>query len=138
MRCMTPSTRTKPNSPVIHEPALPSCAAIGSQVSPDPVEPSSDQQEALEPVSMQSQYLLTVPVTCSNELLLHSSSSSSSCVTKGEGDSSSTDGTGANISYPPTAPQNPNASPWAHLNSSQRQASSSTGEDWWRISQSAV
>ena len=127
MRCMTPSTRAKSSTPVIHEPspAAPKTAETGARS--EMPEMHSEEQEAIEPVSTQSQNTLTVPMAESNEALLCSS-----------GNESPSSGSGSLVaSFPPLPQQNSTASPWSHLNSMQR-TSPSVGEDWWRISQSAV
>ncbi|KAL5962275.1 Glutamate receptor ionotropic kainate 2 [Taenia solium] len=123
MRCMTPSTRTKSSTPVIHEPTPVSTAVV-----PEKPERLSEQA-TIEPVSVQSQDMLTVPMAESNEALLCSNAS----------DTSSSGGTSVGDAYPSPPPhsQNPSSSPWSHLNNPQKK-SPSMGEDWWTISQSAV
>ncbi|KAM7536292.1 hypothetical protein Aperf_G00000083487 [Anoplocephala perfoliata] len=128
MRCMTPSTRAKSSTPVIHEntPA-PDSTQVGT--SSEAVEHLADH-EHMEPLSVQSQNLLIVPVADSNEALLSSSA----------GDTSSSGGISVEESYPPPPPPQANssaASPWSHLGNNQRK-SPSVGEDWWRINQSAT
>ncbi|VUZ43805.1 unnamed protein product [Hymenolepis diminuta] len=128
MRCMTPSTRAKPTTPVIHEPA-PTSNPMMVGGSAKELEHMVDHKH-LDPVSVQSQNLLVVPVAESNEVLLSSS-----------GDTTSSGSSSVGESYPPPPPPpqaNSSAvSPWSHLNNNQRKPPSE-GENWWRISQSAV
>lgn len=128
MRCMTPSTRAKPTTPVIHEPA-PTSNPMMVGGSAKELEHMADH-EHLDPVSVQSQNLLVVPVAESNEVLLSSS-----------GDTTSSGSSSVGESYPPPPPppqaNSSSVSPWSHLNNNQRKPPSE-GENWWRISQSAV
>ncbi|CUT99119.1 Glutamate receptor ionotropic kainate 2 [Echinococcus multilocularis] len=127
MRCMTPSTRAKSSPPVIHEPTPVSITAA-----PEKPERSAEQ-ETIEPVSVQSKGMLTVPMAESNEALLCPSANDMSS----SGGSSVEDTYPLPVPPPPLPPQNTTGSPWSHLNNTQKK-SPSMGEDWWTISQSAV